>query len=56
VGQEEGVTSVERGQTLEEELDNWDENAVDAWDDAGDDDLGDIGAARSSKDEGKRAD
>lgn len=55
-GQEEGVTSVERGQTLEEELDNWDENAVDAWNDADDDDLGDIGAARSSKDEGKRAD
>ncbi|KAK1831280.1 hypothetical protein QBC39DRAFT_352229 [Podospora conica] len=28
--------------TLEEEVDNWDENAVDAWDD---DDLGDIGVA-----------
>lgn len=29
-----------RGLTLDEEVDNWDENAVDAWDDA---DVGDIG-------------
>jgi hypothetical protein len=30
--QETGVTSGERAQTVEEEVDNWDENAVDAWD------------------------
>lgn len=45
-GQEEGITSVaanERTTTLEQEVDNWDENAVDAWDE-GDGD-GDIGAA-----------
>lgn len=45
-GQEEGVigtASNERATTLEQEVDNWDENAVDAWDqDEGD---GDIGAA-----------
>jgi VanZ family protein len=45
-GQEEGIISPagnERARTLEEEVDNWDENAVDAWDeDEGD---GDIGAA-----------
>jgi hypothetical protein len=29
-----------RAATLEEEVDNWDENAVDAWDE---DDAGDIG-------------
>ncbi|KAI0165123.1 hypothetical protein GGR52DRAFT_95202 [Hypoxylon sp. FL1284] len=43
--QEEGVMSTagERDTTLEEEVDNWDENAVDAWDeDEGD---GDIGAS-----------
>lgn len=44
--QEEGVMSAagnERSATLEEEVDNWDENAVDAWDeDEGD---GDIGAS-----------
>ncbi|XXH01999.1 hypothetical protein Hte_008363 [Hypoxylon texense] len=44
--QEEGVMSAagnERSTTLEEEVDNWDENAVDAWDeDEGD---GDIGAS-----------
>ncbi|KAI0595943.1 VanZ domain protein [Biscogniauxia sp. FL1348] len=47
VGQEEGVTSAagnERNTTLEQEVDNWDENAVDAWDE--DDDLdGDLGTA-----------
>ncbi|KAI2603768.1 hypothetical protein GGR54DRAFT_622260 [Hypoxylon sp. NC1633] len=42
--QEEGVMSAagnERAATLEEEVDNWDENAVDAWDEDGGD--GDIG-------------
>lgn len=42
--QEEGVMSAagnERSTTLEEEVDNWDENAVDAWDeDEGDGDIG----------------
>ncbi|ORY58831.1 uncharacterized protein BCR38DRAFT_309702, partial [Pseudomassariella vexata] len=36
-GQEEGIMSAagnERSTTLEQELDNWDENAVDAWDEA----------------------
>ncbi|KAI1489982.1 VanZ domain protein [Biscogniauxia mediterranea] len=46
-GHEEGVMSAagnERTTTLEQEVDNWDENAVDAWDE--DDDLdGDIGTA-----------
>ncbi|ETS75454.1 hypothetical protein PFICI_12398 [Pestalotiopsis fici W106-1] len=45
-GQEEGIMSStvnERAPTLEEEVDNWDENAVDAWDD--DDGDGDISAA-----------
>lgn len=37
--------------TLEEEVDNWDENAVDAWDE---DDLGDVGG--STKDTGKGKD
>lgn len=46
-GHEEGVTAdvgggQQRGTTLEEEVDNWDENAVDPWDD---DDAGDVGAA-----------
>ncbi|KAL2023711.1 hypothetical protein VTK56DRAFT_1425 [Thermocarpiscus australiensis] len=45
-GHEEGVmTGSDAGQramTLEEEVDNWDENAVDAWDE---DDLGDDGVA-----------
>ncbi|KAK3346765.1 hypothetical protein B0T25DRAFT_484831 [Lasiosphaeria hispida] len=47
---EEGITagetaaapSKQREITLEQEVDNWDENAVDAWDE---DDLGDIGGA-----------
>lgn len=50
-GHEEGVTAVgttgpgdgQRTTTLEEEVDNWDENAVDAWDDG--DDSGDAAAA-----------
>lgn len=45
--QEEGIMSAvvdERSKTLEEEVDTWDENAVDAWDDADDGD-GDIGIA-----------
>ncbi|KAI1807531.1 hypothetical protein F4811DRAFT_549907 [Daldinia bambusicola] len=44
--QEEGVVSAagnERATTLEEEVDNWDENAVDAWDE--DDGEGDIGVS-----------
>ena len=32
VGQEEGVITPARGTTLEEEVDNWDENAMDDWD------------------------
>ena len=49
-GQEEGVTAGpsaggERTTTLEQEVDNWDENAVDAWDE---DDGGDVGEATSS--------
>ncbi|KAI5920518.1 VanZ domain protein [Camillea tinctor] len=46
-GQEEGVMSAagnERNTTLEQEVDNWDENAVDAWDEDDDPD-GDIGTA-----------
>ncbi|KAI1770159.1 hypothetical protein F4818DRAFT_276851 [Hypoxylon cercidicola] len=50
--QEEGVMSAagnERSATLEEEVDNWDENAVDAWDeDEGD---GDIGASNGKASE-----
>ncbi|KAI1842374.1 hypothetical protein JX266_011415 [Neoarthrinium moseri] len=45
---EEGVMSAagnERSTTLEEEVDNWDENAVDAWDEEDGD--GDIGASSS---------
>ncbi|KAI2635699.1 hypothetical protein GGS26DRAFT_509434 [Hypomontagnella submonticulosa] len=42
--QEEGVMSAagnERSTTLEDEVDNWDENAVDAWDeDEGEEDIG----------------
>ncbi|KAI0848741.1 hypothetical protein F5Y00DRAFT_262211 [Daldinia vernicosa] len=44
--QEEGVMSAagnERASTLEEEVDNWDENAVDAWDEG--EDEGDIGVS-----------
>lgn len=36
--------------TLEEEVDNWDENVVDAWDE---DDLGDVGIATSAAAKGK---
>jgi hypothetical protein len=32
----------QRAVTLEEQVDNWDENAVDAWDE---DDAGDVGVA-----------
>jgi VanZ family protein len=58
-GQEEGVmpataaaAAAERSQTLEEEVDNWDENAVDAWDegDDGDGDIGNIPSASKGKD------
>ncbi|KAK6078432.1 VanZ like family protein [Seiridium cupressi] len=45
-GHEEGIMSAagnERTTTLEQEVDNWDENAVDAWDEEDGD--GDIGAA-----------
>lgn len=41
--QEDGVTSAAAAPTLEDELDNWDENAADdAWDDDG---AGDVGGA-----------
>ena len=41
-GDTSAAASGQRATTLEEEVDNWDENAVDAWDE---DDLGDIGVA-----------
>ncbi|KAH8880382.1 hypothetical protein GQ53DRAFT_755204 [Thozetella sp. PMI_491] len=51
-GHEEGVADSgsgagtgDRNMTLEEEVDNWDENAVDAWDE---DDLGDIGTTTAT--------
>ncbi|KAI1456048.1 hypothetical protein F4805DRAFT_249279 [Annulohypoxylon moriforme] len=47
--QEEGVMSAagtERAATLEEEVDNWDENAVDAWDEA--EDEGDLGVTNGN--------
>lgn len=47
--QEEGIMTAagdQRTTTLEEEVDNWDENAVDNWDEADDGD-GDIGAVQS---------
>ena len=37
-------TSGNNAMSLEEEVDNWDENAIDNWDDDGDD-LGDVGTA-----------
>ncbi|KAI3319013.1 hypothetical protein HD806DRAFT_299935 [Xylariaceae sp. AK1471] len=47
-GQEEGILAAEteqhRSTTLEEEIDNWDENAVDNWDDDDEPD-GDIGVS-----------
>jgi hypothetical protein len=44
-GHENGITDAPAGssRTLEEEVDNWDENAVDNWDD---DENGDIGAGK----------
>ncbi|KAI1087412.1 hypothetical protein F5B19DRAFT_75033 [Rostrohypoxylon terebratum] len=48
--QEEGVmmaAGTERAATLEEEVDNWDENAVDAWDDEGEEE-GDLGATNGN--------
>ena len=53
-GHEEGVaeadgeagTGGERSMTLEQEVDNWDENAVDAWDE---DDMGDVGVSAPGK-------
>ncbi|KAI1432090.1 hypothetical protein GGR50DRAFT_697398 [Xylaria sp. CBS 124048] len=49
--QEEGVTEADaepaRSTTLEEEVDNWDENAVDNWED--DEPEGDIGASGTGK-------
>ncbi|KAI1210208.1 uncharacterized protein F4807DRAFT_73090 [Annulohypoxylon truncatum] len=47
--QEEGVIpagGTERAATLEEEVDNWDENAVDAWDDG--EDEGDLGVSNGN--------
>lgn len=49
-GHEEGITSVAenpRATTLEEEVSNWDENAVDDWDE--DDGDGDIGVSSKPK-------
>ncbi|KAK4100382.1 hypothetical protein N658DRAFT_567498 [Parathielavia hyrcaniae] len=40
------------GQTLEEEVDNWDENAIDAWDE--EDDAGDVGAAAGKDADAKK--
>ncbi|KAB5542403.1 hypothetical protein GE09DRAFT_1244645 [Coniochaeta sp. 2T2.1] len=59
-GHEEGVDVADEGVvvpgkgslTLEEEVDNWDEHAVDAWDE---DDLGDVGAASTGKGKGRVA-
>ncbi|KAI0096295.1 hypothetical protein GGR51DRAFT_543708 [Nemania sp. FL0031] len=53
--QEEGITSVDaepaaRTRTLEEEVDNWDENAVDNWDED-DEPEGDIGASGKTQDQ-----
>jgi len=47
------AVSTERPITLEEEVDNWDENAEDPWDD---DDLGDIGVAGNGDSAKKRSD
>ncbi|KAI0886847.1 uncharacterized protein GGS22DRAFT_178864 [Annulohypoxylon maeteangense] len=47
--QEEGImlaAGTERAATLEEEVDNWDENAVDAWDEA--EDEGDLGVTNGN--------
>jgi hypothetical protein len=50
-GHEEGVTesgtvpAENRTMSLEEEVDNWDENALDAWDE---DDGGDVGATTTA--------
>ncbi len=41
-----GAGAGETALSLEEEVDNWDENAVDAWEE---DDLGDVGASTSGK-------
>ena len=53
-GHEEGVTAAAGDQraapTLEEEVDNWDENAADDWDE---DDGGDVGVAAASSAKGK---
>ena len=40
------ATTAKNNMSLEEELDNWDENAVDAWDED-DDEAGDVGASGS---------
>ena len=53
-GHEEGVAEADgeagtgggRRMTLEQEVDNWDENAVDAWDE---DDMGDVGVSAPGK-------
>jgi hypothetical protein len=63
--QEEGIVSVDggkSGRTLEQEVDNWDENAVDEWDEGDDGDVGGSSAAAKGKgveengDSTKRAD
>ncbi|GAB1317551.1 VanZ domain-containing protein [Madurella fahalii] len=42
VGSSAAVSNGQRATTLEEEVDNWDENAVDVWDE---DELGDVGVS-----------
>lgn len=55
VGEPEGAAHTSNGggkgsSTLEEEVDNWDENAVDAWEE---DDIGDLSVATNSAAKGK---
>lgn len=42
IGSSAAVSDGQRATTLEQEVDNWDENAVDAWDE---DELGDVGVS-----------
>jgi hypothetical protein len=47
-----GGEGASKSLSLEQEVDNWDENAVDAWDE---DDLGDVGVSTAGKPKGKDA-
>ncbi|KAK3400554.1 hypothetical protein B0T20DRAFT_371083 [Sordaria brevicollis] len=47
------TTAQAKNMSLEEELDNWDENAVDAWDDEDDGDVGGAGAGGKSAEAAK---